>query len=525
MLFALRWLDDNALTSWRWVFGHINPARVFLLLAAATGLCLALLRFRLDKKYEQTALFVLSWLAIVPLWQEPEVIIDASRYFMEAKYLSETGVAGLLRDWGRGLKVWTDLPLIPSIFGLLFLIFGEQREVIQTFTTLQLSFGVLLTQRIGAMLWDRETGFLAGLLLLASPYLLIQAGLMLVDIHCLFAVTFALYAYLRALVRGGITQTVLAGAAIAGACLTKYSAWPMLLVLPLATAAAYTRGNAAAVRRSVGVFVTAIIIISPIIITYYDVIQSQIKLLSSYQWPGLARWGEGHASTFLFQIHPFVSLFAVLGVFRAIRERDIRFLVPAWFAFFVIGLRVERIRYMLPLFPLFCLMAGYGLRGALVSQRARLFAASCAAAAAIVLAHAAYVPFLNKTTAANLKNAGAYLDTLPGDDVSVRVMPQSASTGNTEAAVPILDIFTRKRIVIEGAPLRRPDDDVARRSSLLFTWEQQVPAFYAGYADRMRRPLVIISDTPHPEQDENPKRIFSLDTGSFRYRTAVTVIP
>jgi len=124
-------------------------------------------------------------------WKEPEVIVDASRYFTQAKHLELDGLGGFVRGWGREIPAWTDLPLVPALYGFVFRTFGETRVAVQAFTTLLFAGTVLLAFRTGKALWDEEVGFAGGALLLAIPYLLTQVPTMLVDVPTMFFLTLA----------------------------------------------------------------------------------------------------------------------------------------------------------------------------------------------------------------------------------------------------------------------------------------------------------------------------------------------
>ena len=63
---------------------------------------------------------------------------------------------------------WTDMPLVPFLYGLIFKFFGESRLYIQIFTTFFFSMTVVLTYMIGKTLWDEDTGLYGGMLLLGD---------------------------------------------------------------------------------------------------------------------------------------------------------------------------------------------------------------------------------------------------------------------------------------------------------------------------------------------------------------------
>lgn len=524
VLYAGRSLDDNTLTNWQWVFRQGGAVQVFLLTTAAAFLSLLLSKIEPDPGRYPLILFFAAAAAVVPLWDEPEVILDAGRYFSQAKHLALNGPASFLRGWGGEISAWTDLPAIPFAYGVVFRIFGETRFAVQCFTSLLFCLAVVSTYRIGRALWNEETGFLAGLLLLAFPYLLTQVPLMLVDVPVMALVTFSLDAFLEAINNGGPRRSAVAVAFIVLAVSAKFSAWMMLFVLPLAAAVAVLNGDRIAARRAVLVLGAASVLCAMLAAAKYEVIAGQLRLLREYQLPGLGRWSESTLATFLFQAHPFVALLSAWGAVTALRNRDIRFAVPFWAVLFASVLQVERIRYLLPLFPLFALMAAYGLHELTGDNRIRRTVAFSAAGASLVLAFFAYLPFLSSTTMANLRDAGRYLDELPGEAVEVYVVPQQRSIGNTEASIPLLDLYTHKRIVRRQERLPRPDEGKLLTLPLRFTWEAGQPAWYASGSNERGSVRVIISS----EEDDVPfgsagKR-FAKDTGTFRYRTVVTVL-
>lgn len=527
VLYRIRSLDDNTLTSWNWVFPAASMPRTFGFTVLGLIAAFFLARAAQDERGNVPLLFFLSWAAVVPLWNEPEVILDASRYFLQAKHLELYGIASFFREWGGELGAWTDLPVVPFLYGLIFRYLGESRMAAQLFNTFLFSLAVISTYRIGRALWDRETGFLAGVLLLGFPYLLIQAPLMLVDVPAMFLVTLSMDAFLCAVEKGGLRRFLPAVVVLPLALFTKYSTWFMLPVLAVIAFVAVKREGRAALKRSALLLTAAGVLAAGVFLASHAVFLHQIDLLRVYQWPGLERWKESFASTFLFQIHPFVTVLALFGIVAAVRKRDIRFLIPAWFVLFVLLLQVGRVRYLLPLFPLLALMAAYGLSALTDDGEVRRFTALSAAAASLALVFCAYLPFLNSTTMANLRVAGRYLDTLPGQAVEVRVQPQNVSAGNTEMAIPLLDLFTRKRIVYRREPVPRPDERRIRISPLRFTWEFTRPAFYSGGSDDNDLAVVVISAHAPPRSlngNTSTRSSFAADTETFRYKTSVTVL-
>ncbi len=565
--YMLRHLDDNTLTSWRWVFADGRMLKIFGIIALGIIAAFFMARTTFPDRNPPLFLFLLSFLTVVPLWQEPEAILDASRYFLQAKHLELYGIRHFFLEWGGAIGVWTDLPVVPFFYGIIFKHLGEVRIFIQVFNTALFSFTIVLTYLIGRILWNKETGLCAGLLLLGIPYLLTQVPLMLVDVPTMFLVTLSLYTFLNAVQTGGIPRIALSSVAIFLALFTKYSTWPMLLILPVISFISMKQSSFMAaqriiLRRSIAVLATAGISAVAVLLAKYDVFTDQLNILRTYQWPGLDRWKESFASTFLFQVHPFISISALLGVFAAIRKRDVRFLIPGWFAVFVLALQVERIRYLLPLFPLLALMAAYGLNE-LKYPEVKRFVALCAVTASLALILGAYLPFLNKSTMANLRDAGRYLDTLPGEAVVIHALQQKESAGNTEMAIPILDLFTRKRLIYPQERTLHPAGGKIKESPLRFSWEFRPPQFYSEDTTADNYSVAVISsESENPPQSPFSKggtiftlpfhsspivgegarrreissppfakgsvggfslKTFASGTGAFRYKTFVTV--
>ena len=532
LLYIGRLADDNTLTSWKWVFPATGILQVFFIVGAALPCAYFLSRLRFAGPRAHALLAALSFLCVLPLWQEPEAVIDASRYFVQAKYLGDYGVAYFLREWGVGIHAWTDLPLVPFLYGLIFSLLGEERIYVQFLNTLLFALTCVLTCAVGKKLWDEETGLNAGLLLMGIPYVLTQVPLMLVDVPTMFFVTLSIYAFLNALEKGGIGWIGASSASLFMALFSKYSAWPMLFVIPVMALVLLPGQARTACTRSAAVLAVAALLAGALIALRFDLFREQLTLLATYQRPGLGRWQEGYLSTFLFQAHPFLAMLALLGIYRAIRARDSRFLVAGWFAVFVFLLQIKRIRYILPLFPLFALMAAYGLN-AFRDQGVRRFICLCVVASSLAIAYRAYLPFLNATGMANLQHAGRYLDTLECNSVDVYALPQKDSSGSTFAAIPILDYYTGKQILSSQNWPSHPENGETRQSSLRFTWEARKPEAYARTDAARGCALAIISSEALDAVPEaftggslsgfDELQRFDRASEVFKYQTLVTI--
>ncbi|MBS1111866.1 MAG: hypothetical protein H6Q95_158 [Nitrospirae bacterium] len=499
--YVFRYVDDNSLTSWQWTFAGLDASRIFFLLLAGITAAYILSRYSFPEKNPVIFLFLVSFIVGALFWREPEVILDTSRYFTQAKHLETYGIGYFVAEWGKGINVWTDLPLVPFLYGLIFKFFGESRLYIQIFTTLLFSMTSIFTYLIGKMLWDSDTGFYGGILLLGIPFLLTQASLMLVDVPTMFFLTYAIFAFIMALNRGGI-WIVISYFAILLAVFSKYSTWLMLSILVVVLLVYLIQGykpenrRSKIVNRGVLIALLSALFTGIIIIYKFDVISGQISLLNEYQKPGLRRWGESFLSTFFFQTHPFVSIAAFYSIYAAFKKRDLRYLIILWLVLLVFALQIKRARYTLIVFPMFTLMASYGLQ-MIPNREVKRFIVFCALFSSLIVAAFSYLPFLDKMSPANLKNAGAFLNTLNTDRVKVYTLLAKETLVNPAIAVPVLDFFTEKVIRYQYDSRLSPSFESIRESSVRFTWEFTNPDYYASGSNAIKdEAVVIISNSP-----------------------------
>ena len=527
---AFRSLDDSRLTSWSWVFAGTDPVRLFALAAAAIAAAHLVVRSPLAARRPVPLLLALSLAASACFWSAPEVIVDASRYFTQAKHLELRGGGSFLSEWGREIPAWTDLPLVPALYGLVFRVFGEARVAVQLVGTLLFAASVVLTHRTGVALFDEDVGRAAAALLLAIPYLLTQVPSMLVDVPTMFFLLLAMYAAVVAVQRGGAARILLAGVAVFLAAMSKYSAWLLLTALPVIAIAHRARAPGA-VRTAAAIAAVAGLLVGTALLLDRDVFRAQLALLRSYQAPGLRRWGESFLSTFLFQVHPFVTAGALLSVWMSVRRRDARWLVVAWPVALLLLLQVRRIRYWVPAFPMVALMAGYGLQAVRAAPLRRL-AVACAVATSLVVALYGQLRFLERTSAVNLKDAGAYLDGLEEPAVEVFTPRRAGAPVNPAVAVPLLDLFTAKRLVYAYEEPTPEALAAVRTSPLRFTWEYRNPPYYAdGSAGEGTAVAVVTDDLEAPLPPGLARRLaslrlartFAVDERVFQYRTLVRV--
>jgi hypothetical protein len=530
--YICRFLDMSTLTSWRWAFAEIGPARVFIPIAITALLMIPLSGVSLPETYPKVCLFIAAILSSLPFLNSPEVLLDSARYFLQAKYLAQHGLQAFFREWGREINPWTDLPLVPLIYGLLFKVFGEGKQIIAIYNGLLFSFVPVLTYLTGKQLWDRQTGFIGSILVLASPYLFTQVPLILVDIHTMFFLLLAVYTFLHTLKHGGFLWTLASGMTIVLALACKYSTWPMLGVLGVIIVISYNSQPQAVMKRALAVGALTFCLLGVFYFWKGAVIMQQLHFLRTYQLTGLKRWQEGYLAAFFFQAHPFIIPAALFALYRALSRRDRKILILGWFAALVFILELKRVRYLLPLLPFLALTGAYGLQ-AIPHMQVRKYIAYCCMLSSLVVALLAYKPFLAGTSMANLKDAGKFLDTLSSEAVEVYCLPQAHSLGNTSVAVPILDLYTDKIIFQEQSWSSVTGQQRAHNASLRFTWELGQPDYYRldEYSNQ-KLPLVIIASEPIIAVPLQLKKKYSTATllrqftkssGVFRYQTFISV--
>ena len=532
LLYLNRHLDDNRLTSWNWVFDFVNLSRIGLVLTMVL-VCAGLIS--LVSFYEKSKPFVLFAAAFIlasSFWSIPEVIVDAARYFTGAKQLSVNGVGYFAEEWGREIFAWTDLPLVPFLYGLVFKLLGEQRIFIQVLNTLFFSFTVVLTYQLGKTLWDEDTGFRGGLLLLGFPYLYTQVPLMLVDVPTMFFFMLAVVTTVNALKIGGKGRIFLAAFSLFLVFYVKYSTWMLLTLMPVIYAYFICINPTRAARRGLALALLALVFIGAFFFIYKDIGESQIGFLLEYQKPGLKSWGESYHSTFLFQIHPFITAAALFALITAARKLDFRFLIVSFLLLLFLFLQVKRLRYTIPVFPMLALMAAYGL-GEMQNKNLIKQVVFSVVGTSYVVAYMGFLPFLQTLGVGNLQAAGNYLNAIPGTSIEVITLAGDNVVVNPATAVPVLDIYTDKKLVYEYEPPLPEFFERVKAAPLRFTWEFPLPRYYSlKPGTRDVDGLVIISDDPGLQVEQNIENItsrypfhkkFDQSSRIFQHQTFVTV--
>jgi len=531
LLAALRHLDDNSLTSWAWALEGRDLVGLWVLHLAVIGAAWALSRRALPDRWRLPAAVLAALAAGVALAGEPEVVIDASRYFVQAKHLELFGPVAFFRDWGGVVPAWTDLPLPAVLYGVIFRLCGEHRLPQQIFTAGLFALTSFATARIGRLLWDARTGARGALLLLAVPCLLVQVPLLMADVPAMAAVTVALWSFLETLERRGAWRVAAAALALAAALLAKYSTWVLLgAAFGLILAVEALRGRWASAGRGAAAAAAGALAPALFVLSKPGLVHRQLALLAGFQWEGLRRWVESYPSTFLFQTHPLLAVAVFVALWQGWRGRDRAVLVAAALPLVLFALGARRTRYLLPVFPMIALLAARGLEA--LPGRARRFAVLAAAGFSLAMVFAVFLPFLKWVNTANLQAAGRFLDQRNVTAVVVTTAPAPGVAINPEVAVPLLDYHTAARIIVRAPRQAPPPLEELRASSFRFTWEQPLASWYrdgAPATGAVAQVLVAGDAAAEPPAalalevtGRVPDAVFARDA-VFRYRTHVSV--
>ena len=194
-------------------------------------------------------------------------------------------------------------------------------------------------------------------------------------------------------------------------------------------------------------------------------------------------------------------------------------------------LQIKRIRYTIPIFPLIALMAAYGL-GEMQDRRLLKQVVISVVVTSAVVAYMGFLPFLQTLGVANLQAAGNYLNSLPGVNAEIVSLADRDAVVNPALSVPMLDIYTSKRLVYENVPVSPEILEKKKAAPLRFTWEFPLPEYYFKKEHQETDALVIISGDRQqalPQDVENiallyPKRkYFQQSSNIFKHQTFVTV--
>jgi 4-amino-4-deoxy-L-arabinose transferase-like glycosyltransferase len=537
-LLSLRVLDDNRLTSWQWIFSEADLLNISLILLIGLMLAWYISAIKLTHNYFVPILFLLSYSIGILHWSSPEVIVDAARYFTQAKFIEIHGISYFISEWGREIMAWTDLPLVPFIYGLIFQVAGESRTGIQVVNTLFFSGSVIMTYCIGKILWNERVGFYGALMLLAIPYLHTQVPLMLVDVPAMFFLSLAVFIYTRSLTRQNSALPVLAAVCIVLAMLTKYSTWLMLSILPVISLVIYKitvnpDARRLLVKQNIIVLASVSAFLGLLLLWKHEIFVHQIGLLIEYQLPALSGWSESHLSTYFFQTHPFVSLAALSSLYIAYQKRDLKYLIIGWMILLILILDIRRIRYALIVFPMLSLMAGYAL-ASIKEARIRRYLTLCILLSAGIFSITGFSSFIGSSSARNIQAAAKYIDSIELSTVEVITLPQTRSSVNPVMSIPLFDLYSQKQVIYRDGRGRDPQTKLnnMQSSPLRFTWEYTLPDFYQYSERKPERIIAVISNSKEQEipgdiierlSGYKLARQFITQEEIYRYKTIVDI--
>jgi hypothetical protein len=392
---------------------------------------------------------------------------------------------------------------------------------------------VVLTYRLGKILWNEELGRYAGFLLLGIPYIYTQVPLMLIDVPTMFFLLLAIYSFTCYLLAGGALRFVTTSLVIFFAIFAKYSVWVFLSVFGVIFLVILPKERYRAVIRT-SLLLGAVLVLAGLTYLFFrEVMTVQVELLVSYQKPGLKRWGESFVSTFLFQTNPLLTATALLSAGAAFMRRDAKYLIISFLVVLFLLLQVNRSRYAIPVFPMLALMSSYGIIQ-FRNQEIRRLLVACIVFTSFFISLGSYLPFLVRMSANNLQQAGKYLDEHNISSAGIVIFPQQEKVLNPLISLPLLDIYSASDLVL----LQNEEEGVLDRkkvmtSPLRFTWEYPMPDYYIAKEDVLPADGLIIIGNKQDQKLSQPinmlvqkfknKKIFGSLTGKFIYKTIVTV--
>jgi hypothetical protein len=257
------------------------------------------------------------------------------------------------------------------------------------------TIGVGLLAWAGARLFDRWTGLVAALLLAVAFLPVHYSHLALNDVPTLAPVALALAGVAGVLRGGGVREYALAGAGIGLACAFKYTAGIVLLCLLAAVLVAGERPAARVQGLAVagGVALLGFLVANPFALLDFDTFRDGLNEQASASSDGGGKLGLTESSGVLYYLKTTLwglglipALAALVGAVLLPR-RTALVLIPAPLVFLLFMGMQDRFfaRWLLPVYPILCLLAAYGAVHAF-QRLPRMRPQRAVAAAAVVLA-------------------------------------------------------------------------------------------------------------------------------------------
>jgi hypothetical protein len=236
---------------------------------------------------------------------------------------------------------------------------------------------VWLLYLAGARLFDRSVGLLASAVMSVAFLPVFYGHLALNDVPTMAPLTLSLLGTAGVLRRGRMVDYLLAGVGVGLASATKYTAGAMILPVLAATAAQYRNGRPGGrrdVALGVGVAVAAALgaylIANPYSVIDFHLFRKELELQSSYTEMSKASWiGGPRQGGFVYYLWSFTwglgwipALAALGGAVTVWRKQSTVgwVLVPVAVLYLLFLSLQGRYfgRWLLPIFPIACLLAG-----------------------------------------------------------------------------------------------------------------------------------------------------------------------
>ena len=297
---------------------------------------------------------------------------DEEGNLLASSVVAKDGIRALFENYDR--RPWLGKqhpPLVPILYGLGMRLLGTSQFAGRTITAVFALGTGWLTYLIGRRLFDRQTAFLAGLLLFSFPLVFRLGAAAMVETPLTFFFTLTVLLTLRLAERPSVWRLLLVGSAIGAGLLSKYT---MLFALPLVFGIIAVRGSWKQAVRYFG----AMALIGTLLLGGWLIFANQIEVLQQQfttimSYAGLVLTNEyGRRVLFETMTNRLPSalgvynlpLLAVGGLYVLKRRRSVEWVLLFWIlsVWLPLSLTLPDHRYFLPSFPAVALVAALGLQ-------------------------------------------------------------------------------------------------------------------------------------------------------------------